>query len=191
MFDGTEGSRRIQCARVAITRFGLIVESGLSPEWEDAVAGETEDWLEFCSLSSRASDASRSMSAADVVNLLASVTTLLDLFDEEPMGAMYYPFKSAELIELHCRMATGDLADDAPVGLDEWIARFARHVDWQLRQSGINFAGPHYFGDLEIKLGLQRDMLTGSEDINKSEILENSKIAGQRYIEALSLALEW
>lgn len=188
MTDSVELSKRIQRARAAIARFAPVVDAGLSNEWSDAVSNEP-GWATWHELTAKAADETRRMAKDDIARLLEGVSSLLDLFDEEPMGATYYPFKAAELIELHCRMVTGDLSDDAPVSLGEWIRRFANHVDWQLGKSGVDAGGPQYFSSEEADLKLQQERLTGADDAELREVMTASKNAGTLYVEALAAAL--
>lgn len=119
---GRDLARRMQRARVGTVRFGPVVEAGLSEEWTETVADEP-DWLALCDLLSKVCDEFSPVSIESFSDLLEPIGSLLDLWDEDPVGATYYPYKSAELIELHCRMVTGDLHDNAPVSLDEWLGR--------------------------------------------------------------------
>ncbi|MET9537549.1 hypothetical protein ABZY16_08610 [Streptomyces sp. NPDC006553] len=139
---------RIQIVRCVIARFAPIIGAGFSTDWEEVVA-EHSSSDELGELLSSMADPGVAVGLDEVDALLESLEELLDLFDEEPMGSTYYPFKAAELIELHGRMATGDLPDDAPVPLSEWVDRFAKHVDWQLEKSGIDLGRPDYFAHLE------------------------------------------
>ncbi|MDQ0313395.1 hypothetical protein J2S46_008048 [Kitasatospora herbaricolor] len=122
-------------------------------------------------------------------SLLESIGGLLDLWDEDPPGGAYYPYKAAELIELHCRQVTGDLPDNAPVGLGEWIQRFARHVDWQLERSGSNLEAPHFFAALEESLEVKANQLSGADETAFHMAMEASREAAARYLGALRSAL--
>ncbi|MFF4161008.1 hypothetical protein [Streptomyces sp. NPDC001678] len=188
MTGSPELSQRIQRARLAIARFGPIVNSDLSDGWIDTVSGEP-GWLAWNELVPTAVDETKPMDAGEITRLLDSVSSLLDLFDEEPMGPDYYPFKAAELIELHCRMVTGDLPDDAPVGLDEWVRRFADHVDWQLDKSGVTAGGPQHFRSREAQLALRQQQLTGPDGPTLHEVMADAKSVGSLYVEALVTAL--
>ncbi|MEU9450636.1 hypothetical protein [Streptomyces sp. NPDC048277] len=105
-------ARRIERFRVVLERFGPIVEAGLSREWTETVSNEP-DWLALRDLMSRLHDESSPVRIDDVASLLECIGNLLDLWDEDPMASTYYPYKAAELIELHGRMVTGDLSDNA------------------------------------------------------------------------------
>jgi hypothetical protein len=139
---------RVAYVRAVVARFAPIVVSRVSEEWAVEVAGHPE-WLEFQRLIDHATSPVESVGLKEIQRIREALDGLLDLWDEKPMGATYYLYKAAELIELHCRMATGDLRDDAPVPLSEWIDRFAEHMDWQLARSGINLGRPDYFRNLE------------------------------------------
>ncbi|MGW5782259.1 hypothetical protein [Streptomyces sp. NPDC003863] len=126
----------------------------------------------------------------EVEALLESLEELLDLFDEEPMGATYYPFKAAELIELYGRMATGDRPDDAPVPLSEWGERFAGRVDRQLDESGIADARrPGGFAQVERTLWGRGAELTGDDDVTFRAHMADSREKGAALVSALSSAL--
>ncbi|MEU2742186.1 hypothetical protein ABZ656_44545 [Streptomyces sp. NPDC007095] len=188
MKDDGDLARRIERLRVVVERFGPIVEAGLSREWTEAVS-EEPDWLAFRDLMSSMHDESSLVRIEDIAGLLECVGSLLDLWDEDPMGSTYYPYKAAELIELHCRMVTGNLPDDAPVGLNEWLDRFARHVDWQMVKGGMTLEAPHYFADLEVSLRTGQQQLDGAHADGFHTAMEASRQAADRYLEALRLAL--
>ncbi|MDT0469630.1 hypothetical protein [Streptomyces gibsoniae] len=180
--------RRIQRARVVVVRFGTVVEAGLSREWTETVTDEPE-WLALRDPLSTMRDESSAVSIESISNLLECIGSLLDLWDEEPMGSTYYPYKSAELIELHCRMVTRDLPDNAPVGLDEWLGRFARHVDWQMTKSGIELEVPQYFTALEESLKAKERQLNGANEAAFHTAMAASREAAPRYVDALRSAL--
>ena len=156
-----EIARRIQRARLVVARFGPIMEAGLSQEWTEAV-GYKPDWQALRDLLSVVYEESPPASVETFAMVLDPIGILLDLWDEDPVGPAYYPYKSAELIELHCRMVTGDLSDNAPVGLDEWLGRFARHVDWQLNKSRIDLQSPNFFSELEGSLNAKERQFDGA-----------------------------
>ncbi|MFE6713053.1 hypothetical protein [Streptomyces sp. NPDC057695] len=171
-----------------IARFAPIIGAGFSTDWEE-VEAELSSGDEFVELLSRMADPTSDVGIGEVDSLLESLEELLDLFDEEPMGNTYYPFKAAELIELHGRMATGDLPDDAPVPLSEWVDRFAKHVDWQLEKSGIDLGRPDYFAHLERTLR-ESDRISGAND--GGGFADRMVVCRERsaeYISALSSAL--
>jgi hypothetical protein len=86
-------------------------------------------------------------------------------------------------------MATGDLSDSAPVGLDEWIDRFAHHVDWQLEKSDVADRVPDRFRDLERTLWPSRGTLTGADDEAFRAAITASREAAAGYTAALRPAL--
>jgi len=186
--DGRENVRRMRRAWLVVVRFGPVVEAGLSQEWTETV-GDQPDWQELCDLLSVMYEESSSVSIESFSGLLDPIGSLLDLWDEDPVGPTYYPYKSAELIELHCRMVTGDLPDNAPVSLDEWIGRFARHVDWQLAKSGIDLQPPRSFSLLEESLKEIERQLDGASEAVFHAAVEASREAANRYIDALRSAL--
>ncbi|MFI6107329.1 hypothetical protein [Streptomyces sp. NPDC051310] len=179
---------RIQRARVAVARFAPVIGSGLSPEWDATVAGRPGAEVIYRELA-RLADPQATARVAELERLLKALGDLLDLFGEEPMGHAYYPYKAAELIELYCRSATGDLPDDAPVPLTEWAERFAGHVDRQLAESGVDLGRPQYFTALEAGTASEERALTGHDDAHFRELLGNARVAGGRYVGALAAAL--
>ncbi|MDO0914312.1 hypothetical protein QQM39_26825 [Streptomyces sp. DT2A-34] len=179
---------RIQLVRIAITRFAPIIRAGISSEWDDAVLDHPSS-QELAERLSAMEDLSVPVGIDEVEEVQDSLGELLDLFDEEPMGSTYYPFKAAELIELHCRMATGDLPDDAPVPLAEWVDRFAGHVDWQLEKSGVDLGRPKHFSGLERSLREKQSSLTGRDNSSFREFIEDSREVGIQYVSALNSAL--
>jgi hypothetical protein len=179
---------RIRYVRVVISRFAPIVMSGISEEWTVEVSGRQE-WLQFRRLVEQVTATTSSVGSEEVQKIRDLLDGLLYLWDEEPMGNIYYPYKAAELIELHCRMAIGDLCDDAPVSLSEWIERFAGHVDWQLAKSGVDLGEVSYFRHLENRF--QND---GWELVNPAssvfeELMTKSKEASLVYVNALTSVL--
>ncbi|MFV2119171.1 hypothetical protein ACE14D_12285 [Streptomyces sp. Act-28] len=165
-----------------------MISSGFSEEWDDTVS-EHPDAEELHQELSRLRDPETPLGTDELERLLEVLGELLDLWDEEPMGDTYYPFKTAELIELYCRMATGDLPDDAPVPLAEWVERFAGHVDWQLAKSGVDLGRPHYFTSLEESLQSAEAELTGQDGPQFREFLERCRDTGEQYVSALNSAL--
>ncbi|WP_455351366.1 hypothetical protein [Streptomyces sp. SYSU K217416] len=153
---------RIQLVRTVITRFVPIISSGISSEWNETVLDHSSS-QDLSGLEVIAEDLGAPLGISEIRVILDSLGELLDLFVEEPMGEAYYPFKAAELIELHCRMATGDLPDDAPVPLSEWVDRFAGHVDWQLERSGVDLGRPRCFSGLERTIRVGQNRLTGRD----------------------------
>ncbi|MET9801472.1 hypothetical protein [Streptomyces sp. NPDC006368] len=105
------------------------------------------------------------------------------------MGHAYYPYKAAELIELYCRSATGDVPDDASVPLTEWAERFAGHVDRQLAQSGADLGGLQYLTALEAGMASGERALTGRDDAHFRELFDSARVAGAHYAGALTSAL--
>src|ERR1700722_10767446 len=101
---------RVRYVRVVISRLAPIVMSDVSEKWTVEVSGRQE-WLELRALVERVTSPTP-IGPEDIREVRALLDGLLHLWDEEPMGETYYPYKAAELIELHCRMATGDLRDD-------------------------------------------------------------------------------
>lgn len=183
-----EEARRIQSARVVIMRFAPVMDSPLSAEWTGLVESAPE-WVLIGRLTGAAMDSGHSMRVDDFESLRAALADVLDSYDEEPMGDTYYPFKAAELIELHCRMVTGDLSERAPVPLAEWISRFARHVDWQLEKSGVTPPEPQYFEHQEVAMQSEQLRLTGLGDEIFIEVAERSRRVGSQYRQLLTAAL--
>ncbi|MER5312913.1 hypothetical protein ABT034_34655 [Streptomyces sp. NPDC002773] len=179
---------RVQLVRCVVAKFAPVIGAGLSSEWDDVVL-DHPGLPEITEGLAGMADPGVAVSLDDVEELTDSLEELLDLFEDEPMGSAYYPFKAAELVELYCRMATGDLPDDAPVPLAEWVDRFAGHVDWQLDKSGIDLGRPKYFAELELELRSGQAGLTGHEDSNFREFMESSRDIGSRYVSALRSAL--
>ncbi|MFH9726772.1 hypothetical protein ACH4M4_27970 [Streptomyces sp. NPDC017254] len=176
---------RIRSVRCASARFGPVVGAGLSAEWDGVVGG-------YCG-AGRLVAVLATLAAPDAVvgldeieALLESLEELLDLFDEEPTGSTYYPFKAAELIELYGRSATGDLPDDAPVPLAEWCDRFAGHVDRQLDTSGVDLGRPRYFGELERSLRERAPGLVGRDGAGFRAFLVECGSHGAEYVSALT-----
>jgi hypothetical protein len=169
-------------------RFGPVVGAGLSAEWDETVTDESA-WLASQDLLATLRDRSSSVSVDYISDLLDCFGVLLDLWDEDPMGSTYYPYKAAELIELHCHMVTGDLPDNAPVSLDEWLGRFARHVDWQLAKSGVDLGASEYFAALEETLKAHEQRLDGVDEAAFDAAVQASQAAAGRYVEALRMAL--
>ncbi|MFE7572279.1 hypothetical protein ACFU76_35950 [Streptomyces sp. NPDC057539] len=188
MKEDKDRSRRIRRARTAIARFSPIVTAGLSQNWTEIVDGNQE-WGDFSRLAVKASDEDIAVGIADIEAILQAIAVLLDLFDEEPIGDTYYPFKAAELIELHCRMVTGDLSGSAPVGLSEWIDRFAQHVEWQLKTSGVNRAESEGFRQIEHGFQLQCSDLLVQDKASFRDSMTESRRAGEQYVAILRSAL--
>ena len=179
---------RIRYVRVVISRFAPIVMSGISEEWTVEVSGRQE-WLQFRRLVEQVTATKSSVGSEEVQKIRDLLDGLLYLWDEEPMGNIYYPYKAAELIELHCRMAIGDLRDDAPVSLSEWIERFAGHVDWQLAKSGVDLGEVSYFRHLENRFQNDRRELVNPDSSVFEELMTKSKEASLAYVNALTAAL--
>ncbi|MFD3332296.1 hypothetical protein ACFWV1_06530 [Streptomyces sp. NPDC058700] len=179
---------RIQLVRCVTARFAPIVEAGLSEEWEEALAVHAHP-RELAELLSAMADPGVVVGLDRVEVLVGFLEELLDLFAEEPVGSTYYPFKAAELIELHGRMAMGDLPDDAPVPLSEWVDRFAGHVDWQLGRSGVDLGRPDHFARLERMLRDLGPGLTGSDDVDFRQRVREAREKSAEYVSALSSAL--
>ncbi|WP_329279551.1 hypothetical protein [Streptomyces sp. NBC_00691] len=171
-----------------IARFAPIIGAGLSSDWEEVVAEHSAP-DELGALLSGMADPGAAVGLDEVEALLESLEELLDLFDEEPMGSTYYPFKAAELIELHGRMATGDLPDDAPVPLAEWVDRFAKHVDWQLDKSGIDLGRPDYFAHLERTLRESGRDSDADGEREFAERIAECREKSAEYLSALNSAL--
>lgn len=180
---------RIQRTRVIVTRFGPIVEAGLSGEWTDAVGSEIA-WSALRKLFLIMRDEPSTVDIEDIRRLLDSLAEILDLLDEEPTGAAYYPFKAAELIELYCRMVTGDLLDNAPVPLEEWVRRYAQHVDWQVAKGGVSFTDDESFKSLERSLRSMEGRLDGVDEDAFSVAMNASRGASIQYLSTLRQALD-
>jgi hypothetical protein len=179
---------RIRYMRVVISRFAPIVMSSISEEWTVEASG-CQEWLEFRGLVEQVTATTSSVGSEEVQKIRDLLDGLLYLWDEEPMGNTYYPYKAAELIELHCRMAIGDLRDDAPVSLSEWIERFAGHVDWQLAKSGVDLGEVSYFRHLENRFQSDRRELVNPASSVFEELMTKSKEASLAYVNALTAAL--
>jgi hypothetical protein len=162
--------------------------SGVSEEWTTEVSRHQE-WPELQRAIGQVTAASGLVGPDEIQMVRGLLDGLLYLWDEEPMGNTYYPYKAAELIELHCRMAVGELRDDAPVPLSEWIGRFAGHVDWQLARSGVDLGRSDYFRQLEIRFQSDRQQLADSVDTVFEELMAKSKEASLAYVNALVSAL--
>lgn len=180
-------SARIQRARAAVARFASVAGSGVFAEWDATVAAHAGGEALHRELA-RLADPSAAVGAAEPERLLGVLGALLDLFDEEPMGDAYHPFRTAELIELYCRSATGDLPDDAPVPLPEWVERFAGHADRQLAESGAGLHRPQYFTTPEAGLASAEGALTGRDDTRFRRLLAQDRAAGAEYVGALASA---
>jgi hypothetical protein len=179
---------RIRYVRVIASRFAPIIMSGVSEEWTTEVSGRQE-WLEFQRLIEQVTATTGPVGPDEIQMVRDLLDGLLYLWDEEPMGDTYYPYKAAELIELHCRMAIGDLRDDVPVPLSEWIGRFARHVDWRLARSGVDLGDADYFRQLETRFQGDRQRLAGAACAVFEELMAKSKEASLTYVNALDSAL--
>ncbi len=179
---------RIGYVRVVISRFAPIVMSGVSEEWTTEVSGRQE-WLEFQRLVEQVTATTTLVGLEEIREIRDLLDSLLYLWDEEPIGNTYYPYKAAELIELHCRMAIGDLRDDAPVPLSEWIGRFAGHMDWQLARSGVDLGDTDYFRSLENRFQDDRRRLADAASPVFEELMAKSKEASLAYVNALTSAL--
>lgn len=179
---------RIRYVRVVASRFAPIIMSGVSEEWTTEVSGRQE-WSEFQRLIEQATATSGPFGSDETQVVQGLLDRLLYLWAEEPMGDTYYPYKAAELIELHCRMAIGELRDDAPVPLSEWIGRFAGHVDWQLTRSGVDLGSGDYFRQLEIRFQGDRQRLAGAPNAVFEELMARSRKASIAYVNALESAL--
>lgn len=162
--------------------------SGVSEGWTVEVSGRRE-WLEFRRLVEQVTATTTSVGSEEVQKIRDLLDGLLYLWDEEPTGNTYYPYKAAELIQLHCRMAIDDLCDDAPVPLSEWIERFAGHVDWQLAESGVDLGGVSYFRRLEIRFQNDRREFINPVSQVFEELMAKSKEASLAYMNALTSAL--
>lgn len=176
----------VRLARMAIVRFGLLAIAEAERQRDDDYRGHP-GWVEFVGLVDAADTGPFGWEELARLHVLAGV--LLDQFDGEPTGEGYYPYKALELIELHCRMATGDLSDAAPVGLDEWLDRFARHVDWQLEKSDVAGREADRFRELERRLWAARSTLTGADDEAFRAAMAASREAAGVYVTTLRSAL--
>lgn len=172
-------------ARVAIVRFGIVAVAEVERQRDEDYRGH-RGWAEFVGLVD-AADAGP-FESEEVARLLVLAGMVLDQFDEEPTGEGYYPFKALELIELHCRTATGDLADNAPVGLDEWIDRFAHHIDWHVERSQVEGRQPDRFRELERTLWASRVDPTVVDDVAFREAMAASRAAAGEYVTAIESA---
>ncbi|WKX09790.1 hypothetical protein [Streptomyces sp. NL15-2K] len=188
MPESLENSRRILRLRVAMRRFAPIFESDLSDEWL-MLSGGIPGRAESIRLAQISSDDENAVSLEDVEQLQSSLGEVLDVLDEDPVGDVYYPYTAAMLLELYCRSATGDLPDDAPVSLEEWVARFARHVDWQLEKSGIPAPEPAFFARQEEALAALEVSLSGNRDAAWLDAMEKSGQLGEQYLRHLTRAV--
>ncbi|MFG2838384.1 hypothetical protein ACGFYE_25640 [Streptomyces zaomyceticus] len=180
-----ERTVRIRTARCVTARFAPIVGAGLCAEWDGVLSGYPgADGL--VALLSTLADPGAVVGLDEIEALLESLEELLDLFGEEPTGSAYYPFKAAELIELYGRSATGDLPDDAPVPLAEWVDRFAGHVDRRLAVGGVDLGRPRYFGELERSLRGREPGLTGRDDAGFRAFVVECRSYGAEYVSALT-----
>ncbi|WP_406133688.1 hypothetical protein [Streptomyces zaomyceticus] len=176
---------RIRIARCVSARFAPIVGAGLSAEW-DGVLSEYSGADGLVALLSTLADPDAVVGLDEIEALLESLEELLDLFDEEPTGSTYYPFKAAELIESYGRSAMGDLPDDAPVPLAEWVDRFAGHVDRRLGIGGVDLGRPRWFGELERSLRERERGLTGRNDAGFRAFVVECRSHGAAYVSALT-----
>jgi hypothetical protein len=188
MPEGLASARRILRLRVAMRRFASIFESALSDVWlmsSEGIPGKNES-IRFARISG---DVENVLSLDDVEQLQSFLGEVLDVLDEDPVGDVYYPYTAAMLLELYCRSATGDLPDDAPVSLEEWVARFARHADWQLEKSGISAPEPAFFARQEEDLAALEVSLSGNRDAAWVAAMEKSSQLGEQYLQHLTRAV--
>jgi hypothetical protein len=169
-------------------RFASIFESALSDVWlmsSEGIPGKNES----IRLARISGDVENALSLDDVEQLQSFLGEVIDVLDEDPVGDVYYPYTAAMLLELYCRSATGDLPDDAPVSLEEWVARFARHVDWQLEKSGIPAPEPAFFARQEEDLAALEVSLSGNRDAAWVAAMEKSSQLGEQYLQHLTRAV--
>lgn len=188
MPDSLDSAKLILKLRVAIRRFSPIFESDLSSMWtmlSEGVHGREES----IRLARFSNDVENVMSIDDVELLQSSLGEVLDVLDEDPTGDVYYPYTAATLIELYCRSATGDLPDDAPASIDRWVARFARHVDWQLEKSRIPVPGSAFFAHQEEAFVALELSLSGNRDSAWLAAMEKSRQLGEQYLQHVTRAI--
>ncbi|MEU9450637.1 hypothetical protein [Streptomyces sp. NPDC048277] len=73
--------------------------------------------------------------------------------------------------------------------MNEWLGRFARHVDWQMAKSGMNLEDQQRFATLEESLKVERQQLDGTDVAAFRRAMEASQREADRYVEALRSAL--
>ncbi|BCJ35393.1 hypothetical protein Athai_28960 [Actinocatenispora thailandica] len=89
---------------------------------------------------------------------------MMNGFGEEPTGASYYPFKTAELLAMSAEFLLGSPRNTKAFALlVEWLDRFARHLDWQMKTSRIWPDRPGQFTSDEEDLRRAFARLTGSD----------------------------
>ncbi|MFF3581618.1 hypothetical protein [Streptomyces mirabilis] len=188
MPDGPDSARRILRLRVAVRRFAPIFESDISEAWivlSEGIAARDE----CIRLVEILGNAENSVSIDDVEQLQTHLGEVLDVLDEDPVGDVYYPYTAAMLLEVYCRSATGDLPEGAPVPIEEWVARFARHVDWQLEKSGISSPGPTFFERQEEALAALEVSMSDSRDAAWLAAVDKSSQLGEQYLFHLTRAV--
>lgn len=188
MENGASIARSIQRGLLAVLKFGPVVTADLSPWWVGEVAGNP-DWAITRDLLLRVTERQFYLDADLAVSIIEHIGAILDLWDEDPTGSAYYPYKAAELIEMNLQVVTGKRSESSPVSLTEWVNRFAGRVDWQLKKSGIVLDPPQYFTTLEESLRERERLLAGADDEAFGLAKEAAIVAGGEYVRFLREAL--
>lgn len=179
---------RIRYMRVMSSRFAPIVASGISEEWDEVVSRKRE-WGEVQDVIGRVTDPGKSVGLSEVQVARDLLGELLDLWEEDPVGSLYYPYDAAVIVEYYCRMAVGDFSDNSPISLAELGDRFAGHVDWELARNNVNIWGDGYFRDLEIRFQNEMQSVSRVLDSRFESLMEKSKEASTEYVRAIYAAL--
>lgn len=171
-----------QVLAACLRRYSAVASIKVSPWWNEWAAPTVATSLEQFIGSPIVMDPRL------VAQLVSRAAEALDLLDETPTGALYYPYQALMLVEMAGQLF---LTDETPrlARLVEYVGRFAGHVDWQLGTSGILTPSAESFAARETRLWQHASDLTGRADAAFVSYVEESDELAAAYRHAVTAAL--